>query len=707
MNHFSGKKNQRLLVIDDNPDIHEDFRKILSGGELATGEFSDLGDTEAVLFDHIVGAAAGPAPIEPFEVDSAFQGHLGLEMVERALAEGRPYAMAFVDVRMPPGWDGVETISQIWQKYPQLQVVICTAHSDYSWSEIVKTLGASDNLVILKKPFDNIEVLQLAHAMTKKWQLTQQANARMEDLDRMVCDRTAELEAANERFTKAFTASPIPIALFHLSHHQFLDANESFLKLFQFDRDTVIGHSESDLALWSEASDHEKFWTQLQSQGRVRELKCRVRSRNGALRDVLAFAEILHINQERCLLLLFHDITELLKLEEELRHSQKMEAVGQLAAGVAHDFNNLLTVIRGHAELRLATCNLDADLGDSLTQITRAAERAASLTRQLLAFSRRHLMQLTAIDLNDVIDHLREMIESLIGEDIQLQCDLRSGLPPIHADRWSLEQVLVNIIVNARDAMPEGGRLSILTSLVEIDSRSTAFNGAENENRFVCLTIEDSGCGMDAATLNRMFEPFFTTKPVGKGTGMGLAMVYGIIKQHQGWIKVNSTVGKGTIFHIYLPISSRPVEPRQQDPAPALPGGHETILIVEDNAALRGMATNVLHSAGYRVLHASSGTEALAVWSSQHDEIDLLFSDVVMPEGMNGRTLAENLRAWKPNLKVILTSGHAAKMKEEAGGCPGALFVAKPYSASDLLKTVRVCLDDAVVSELPVIGMAR
>jgi len=695
---FSKDKNNRILVIDDNPQIHTDFRNILCA-ELDT---IVLDRKEAVLFDESAKFSHG-APAEAFEVDSAYQGQQGLELVERALAEGRPYAMAFVDVRMPPGWDGVETISQIWRKYPSLQVVICTAYSDYSWEEIARNLGAPDNLVILKKPFDNIEVLQLAHAMTKKWMVTLQANTRMEDLNRMVRERTEKLEAANERFGKAFKASPLPIAICKISNASFLDVNESFLELFALQRKSVIGHTEDDLRIWADPGDRQRFWDSVRSNHSVRDMRLRLRVKDDDVREVAAFAEGFQLEREHCLLVVFHDVTDRLKLEEQLRQSQKLEAVGQLAAGVAHDFNNLLTVIRGHAELRLGTPALDEGLSESLKQIARASERAASLTRQLLAFSRRHIMHLAALDLNDLIRSMQDMIRSVLGEDVELHCELASRLPPICADRWSLEQVMVNLVVNARDAMPQGGRLSVRTYTVEVDAREAGLNPEAHPGSFVCLTVEDTGCGMDADTLNRVFEPFFTTKPVGKGTGMGMAMAYGIVKQHEGWIRVHSRVGCGTIFQIYLPMSEKPIEPRPEPTLPPeLPRGTETVLMVEDDPALLAMGRNVLHAAGYKVFHASSGNEAMKVWSVNRDKIDLLFSDIVMPEGLDGRKLAEKLKAEKPGLKVLLTTGHHYKLKEQTSALNTALFISKPFSAGALLRTVRLCLDRPIENGQPV-----
>jgi PAS domain S-box-containing protein len=290
-----------------------------------------VSDAEAILF----GEEADAVPHCRFEIDSAYQGQEGLEKIKQALAEGKPYAMAFVDVRMPPGWDGIETITRIWPVYPQIQVVICTAYSDYSWRDIVKTLGRSDSLVILKKPFDAIEVLQLAHALTTKWEVSKQARCKMQDLDRMVNERTEELRATNdrlrhseERFSKAFNGSPFPMAIQSLANERLVDANESFLSMTGFDRSTLVGHSLGELQVWSERPVRQEFVEQLKQEKSVRNFPCRLRSRSGEVREAVLFAELLTLGQESHVLLAAVDVTERMKLEDQLRQAHKMEAGG-------------------------------------------------------------------------------------------------------------------------------------------------------------------------------------------------------------------------------------------------------------------------------------------------------------------------------------------------------------------------------------------
>jgi PAS domain S-box-containing protein len=698
------------LVIDDNPAIHDDFRKILGSGR---SQHAALNEAEVLLF----GEAAAASGQTAFELDSAFQGTEGLEKVEKALQAGRPYAMAFVDVRMPPGWDGVETIQHIWEVYPELQIVMCTAYADYSWDEITAKLGKPDSMVILKKPFDNIEVLQLSHALTKKWLLTQQAHAKLDDLEKMVCKRTEELQTTNaklqqevtercqaeaalrvseERFSRAFLASPIPKAIQTLKGERYVDVNDAFLQMTGYRREEVIERTPQELQLWDDSDLRSKMLSLLHEHKSVRNLECHIRTKDGERRTALMAVELFNQGVEPYMLVITQDISEHLNLENQLRQAQKMEAVGQLAAGVAHDFNNLLTVIQGHVSLRLANPKLEAPLADSLKQVLSAAERASALTSQLLAFSRKQIMQPRALNLNELIDNLTQMLRRLIGEDINLQCEWAKDLPCVFADPSNLEQVLMNLTVNARDAMTNGGQLVFRTTIVQTDSDYVWRNPEARAGKFVCLSVTDNGCGMDPVTRSHAFEPFFTTKGVGKGTGMGLATVYGIVKQHNGWIEVSSLVGQGTTFQIFLPVTEQSPDIIMEKPEVPLRGGQETILLVEDEPLLRELVQCVLEEHGYVLVSASSGAEALQIWNEHNGEIDLLLTDMVMPGGMTGRQLAEQLTPRDPNLKVIFTSGYSQDM---VGGNfklnEGVNFLPKPYQPPTLVQMVRNILDDA------------
>jgi signal transduction histidine kinase/HAMP domain-containing protein len=390
------------------------------------------------------------------------------------------------------------------------------------------------------------------------------------------------------------------------------------------------------------------------------------------------------------------DITDRLNLEAQLLQSQKMDSIGQLAAGVAHDFNNMLTVIQGHSGMLLARTNLPTGLADCAQAIYFAAERAAGLTRQLLMFSRKNIMQPKPLDLRAVVGNLSKMLKRVLGEIITLEFNPPPELPLVQADTGMIEQVIMNLAVNARDAMPKGGTLTIRTDPVKINDAYVQTHREARLGTFVCLRVSDTGCGMDAATMGRIFEPFFTTKEVGKGTGLGLATVYGIVKQHEGWIEVSSEVGKGSVFNVFLPASSAPVAASAPEShlTAAVRGGQETILVVEDEPVLRDMAHLILQDCGYHVLEADSGAEALRVWEGNSDAIDLVLTDMVMPGGLSGRDLAVRLLASHPQLKVIFTSGYNI---EEANTDffrrRGASFLRKPYTRVDLAKVVRESLD--------------
>jgi CheY-like chemotaxis protein len=388
-------------------------------------------------------------------------------------------------------------------------------------------------------------------------------------------------------------------------------------------------------------------------------------------------------------------------LEAQFRHAQKLESVGQLAAGVAHDFNNILTVIQGYADNLLARHDGDVALTNPLKQITGAARRAATLTRQLLMFSRKQVLQPKTLDLNAVLRNLSNLLSRLIGEDIAVETDYAAGLPLLEADTGMLEQMIMNLAVNSRDAMPKGGKLLIATSAVEIDAAYVKQHPESRAGRVVRLSVADTGHGMEKATLSRIFEPFFSTKEVGKGTGLGLATVYGIVKQHQGWIEVKSEVGAGTTFDIYLPVStniSEAISEAMPAIAPAAKGRKETILLVEDEEILRQWVKEILLEYNYQVVEAPNGVEALKVWEARTGKIDLLLTDMVMPEGMTGSDLAKQLKAREPGLKVIYTSGYSSEIMGKEADLLGTPFLPKPYPAPQLTRLVRDCLDQKVTS---------
>ena len=392
------------------------------------------------------------------------------------------------------------------------------------------------------------------------------------------------------------------------------------------------------------------------------------------------------------------DITERLKLEEQLRQSQKMEAIGQLSGGVAHDFNNLLTVIKGHIGLLRAKGQVPLEITDSIQQIDEAANRAANLTRQLLTFSRQEVIQPTDLNLNGIVSNLAKMLRRLLSESIEMTVDCARVPLPIRADEGMVEQVLLNLVVNARDAMPKGGRLGITSTAVDLDETMVPAMPQGRAGAFACLAVSDTGTGIAPEILSRIFDPFFTTKEAGKGTGLGLATVYGVMQQHGGWITVESSLGHGATFRAYFPRQAAPLfAMAAANHGDAMPGGHEAILLVEDEVAVREVTRAALLGLGYRVFIAPSGLEALQVWEARKEEISLLLTDLVMPDGITGRDLAVRLRESKPGLCVIYMSGYSDDIlagnlapNEEMNYLP------KPFDLGTLARIVRNSLDRGV-----------
>jgi PAS domain S-box-containing protein len=391
----------------------------------------------------------------------------------------------------------------------------------------------------------------------------------------------------------------------------------------------------------------------------------------------------------------FRDITEQRKLEEQYRQSQKMEAFGQLAGGVAHDFNNILAVIQLQAGLLKTERNLTLKQIEFASEIEDAAQRAANLTRQLLMFSRQQTMQQYDLNLQEVVDNMAKMLRRTLGE--QIETEFRFSKEPlfIRADAGMIDQILLNLAVNARDAMPKGGHIIIETSAVDLDELTAAQTSQARPGLFACLSVTDSGCGIPEEILPRIFEPFFTTKEVGKGTGLGLATVFGIVQQHKGWIQVSSEVGAGSTFRVYLPRLAQAPDKKASWPSFAsVRGGSDTILLVEDEAALRGSVRTALLRLGYGVLDAANAEEAVKIVNQHPDEIRLLLTDLVMPGRMNGKELAELLLMQNPRLKVIYASGYNTETTEN--DCwlkPGDNFITKPFDVKLLARMVRKQLD--------------
>ena len=492
------------------------------------------------------------------------------------------------------------------------------------------------------------------------------------------------LKDPDRKFRLLFQDHPQPMWLFDAENRILIEANEAAAKLYGYPADEMRGMPLTELQA---GPDLERFLTHPQASDKPE--IWRHRTKLGRAIDLeIAVHDIEHSGRNVQLAVIM-DVTGRRELEEQLRQAQKMEAVGRLAGGVAHDFNNLLMVIKGHSELLLNTLDSSDQIARKIEQIDKSADRASALTRQLLAFSRRQVLQPQVMNINSTLEEMGKLLPRLIGEDIELIIRADKNLGSVRADASQMEQVIMNLAVNARDAMPNGGKLVIETMNENIDPSFTATHPFMKPGPYVLLVVTDNGTGMDAETQGHIFEPFFTTKEKGKGTGLGLAMVYGIVKQSGGFIWVYSELGKGTSFKIYLPqVVQTEEQPVSQRPSLELPRGSETVLLTEDEQDVREIARQFLESGGYRVIEAKNGAEAMRLAAEHRGEIQLLVTDMVMP-GMTGQELAVRLQAEHAGLNVVFMSGyseHAATEMIDAD--PSVRLLTKPFSRSAILRAV-------------------
>jgi PAS domain S-box-containing protein len=470
-------------------------------------------------------------------------------------------------------------------------------------------------------------------------------------------------------------------------------ANPAMARLFNVDSpETLVGTS-----IWPFIAEQDRArartFTQARLEGREAPSRYELRLQAGAL-ALDCYETTIDWEGERAILATVVDITDLRKTEEQFRHAQRMEAVGRLAGGIAHDFNNLLTAILGYSELVMNELGAAHACTGDIAEIRNAGQSAVRLTRQLLAFSRRQILQPRVLDLNHVIERMDALLRRVIGEDIALETKLGDALSRVNADPGQIEQVLMNLVVNARDAMPEGGNVLIETANVYLDESYTRRHAGTSPGPHVLLAVTDTGTGMSEQTMRRLFEPFFTTKEAGKGTGLGLATVYGIVKQSQGSIWVYSEPEHGSTFKIYLPAVAADADAQAiPEDAPRSLSGTETILVVEDQVEVRGIIRATLLRNGYTVLEATNGEEALTLSRQHANVIHLLFTDVVMP-GLSGRRLAQFLSTERPGLRVIYTSGYTDDAIVRHGVLESGLaFLQKPYTANALLRKIREVLE--------------
>ena len=642
--------NRRLLVVDDDPGVRDAYAAVF---RLPSGE----SDSERMRLAAALLGVEPPRVVarqQAFDLTVARQGREAAQILSQRLAEGAPPAVAFVDMRMPPGWDGLTTIEELWRIDPRLQCVLCTAYSDFSWEEIVGRLGSTDRLLILRKPFDRIEVLQMAEALCAKWTSAEEAQGHAREVARQRTLLRGIIDHAGLLITLKDATG------------RYLLANEGFCRRHELPEAALIGHTDAEVFPDADGLDAREAEARSTGFSRVEEDDPLLgRGRLATVRFLLPG----NAPDQSLLCTVAHDVTELRDLESRYRQSLKMEALGRLAGGIAHDFNNLLAAIMGFTELAMAGRLEDRTRGQ-LTQVLNAGQQAADLTRQLLAFSRRQVLKPQDLEVITVVRDLVAMLNRLVGGQVTIAI-VERGPSRVRMDRSQLQQVLVNLVVNARDAMPRGGTVTISVGPAEDPAQ-------------VRLSIADEGVGMGPDVLAHIWDPFFTTKAEGRGTGLGLSTVHGIVLQSGGTIAVDSQRGQGTTVTILLPAVSTEVAPVA--PAePVLPvGGTERILVADDHAEVRHLVGEILGQAGYHVEEAED--HGSLEGDPRIETTDLVLTDVMMP-GINGPELAERLRLRRAGLRVLFMTGHAV----QPDGIPGPVLT-KPFSHAELLAAVRQAL---------------
>jgi two-component system cell cycle sensor histidine kinase/response regulator CckA len=589
--------------------------------------------------------------------------------LERVLKNRAPDAMAVqkYDIRRPESEGG--------------------AFEERYWSPLnTPVLGREGQVAyIIHQVEDVTEFVRLKQQGAEERKLTEELRthaARMEATIQATARYRALMEQANDA-----------ILILDLSG-RILEANREAERLFGRSRGEIVGRNYDEFVVPEEREDSARRRAKLRTEGTVRVVSRHMERADGTTVSVDVSGSLVRLGEESTVLAILRDITERQRLEGQLLQSQKMESVGRLAGGVAHDFNNELGVITGYGDLLLQEIGPDHRSHRRVVEIRKAADRAAALTRQLLAFSRKQVLRLRVLDLNAVVSGIETMLRRLIGEHIELITALDPGLGRVKADPGQLEQVIANLAVNARDAMPGGGKLIIETGNVELDAVYAASRPDARPGPHVMLAVSDTGHGMDPETLSHIFEPFFTTKELGQGTGLGLATVYGIVRQSGGQVLVYSEPGRGTSFKVYLPRFEAETEAVQVPAAVgAAPTGSETILLVEDEPALRVMIREMLDKAGYRILEGATPDEALAAAAGHAGPIHLVLTDVILPK-MSGRQMADALRSGRPETRVLFMSGYTDDAISHHGILePGTHFLEKPFTADGLLRKVREVLD--------------
>jgi two-component system cell cycle sensor histidine kinase/response regulator CckA len=614
-----------------------------------------------------------------------------LEEGLRALASGSRIQVILLDLGLPDE-TGLQTLRRIMPMAQDASVVVITGLQDEELGIAAIREGAHDYLI--KGQINGSQLRRILRYAVEQHKMQSELHAEIERRARV----QQALQLSEERYRLVSEMAPMGILITE-EGGKVVDLNPQALRLFGYEREELIGQPVEMLVPRRFRESHEVHRAGYMKDPHARPIgkgqELYARRKDGTEVPVEISLAPLRTSEGALVSATVVDITARKKIEEQLHLAQRMEAIGSLAGGVAHDFNNLLAVILGCSDLILEVLPLEHPATGKAEMIRKAGASAADLVRQLLAFSRQQMLQPRVLDLKEIVGQTQGLLRRVIGENIELNVSVQASLGQVKADPGQIEQVLLNLAVNARDAMPGGGRLSIEARNVELDDTYKDGHEPVIPGPYVLLAVEDSGCGMDHETQSRIFDPFFTTKELGKGTGLGLATVYGIVKQSCGYIFVYSEVAKGTIFKVYLPRVDQAIEAARGEPQEATDfRGGETILLAEDSASLREMTGQYLESVGYTVLDVSSGKEALQYAKDFRGTIHLLLSDVVMPE-MSGPELARQVVLLRPGIKVVLTSGYTDDAIAQQGALdPTVAFIQKPYRPKALARKIREVLGE-------------
>ena len=587
------------------------------------------------------------------------------------------YDLVLADYRLP-GWTGLDALSEIQRLGLNLPLVLVTGTlGEEKAVECIK-MGVAD--YVLKNQLNRLPIA-IRRALEQKAlheERAQHAKALMES-------------AANFRFL--FAHNPIPMLVMDLDSLHYLEVNDAAIRQYGYSRDEFLGLCATDVRSPEEAERLRKYLAN-KTEDRAKAGIWRHQTKDGRSIDVEIISHEMFFQNRRALLIAALDVTEKLALESQLRQAQKFEAIGQLAGGIAHDFNNMIGAILGWVELGVEETPGESPLQNYFLKIKHQADRAAALTRQLLAFARRQILEPRSINLNSIIRDVIALLGKVIGSNIEVRLLLAENLPAVKVDPTQAEQIIMNLCLNARDAMPNGGELELQTALVEVTEAMCAGHKYAKPGPHSRLTIRDTGSGIDPANLERIFEPFYTTKGVGKGTGLGLSTVYGIVKQHGGFLQVGSKLGEGTQFHVFFPAIPQEAAEAPVVPAPeSVRGGRETVLLVEDHEGLREIASAALSSLGYRIRIARDGEQAVEEFRAHHDEIALVLSDVVLPK-LGGPEAYARMCAYNPDVPVLFVTGYSsdAEVLRSVQERKHPLLQ-KPYGPRELAQKVRETLD--------------